>query len=406
MLTLITAGVFVLGVIYLPATSRSVPTSHPTSTSQVTPATDLTSMLMPSPSRTLIVSPKIATAERETTLAALAATRWAQGTRPIVTPFPSVIATRVPRTPVTGIHYECAHGSREYSVDSCWTGIGGGEYVYVNSLVYKGYGRDPEQGVLLVYTSTLDLGDYSEREEYSMPLRLGPIRLVEANWPLISMRTLEHTPVITFTFDLSTRQWVEPVSTPMGILSPLDPTKAAAATIVAQTNAEIATRAALTAAPTRTRGRPPSYPSSTPQLGLATGSGAKNSGEPFFISSWTGIVDGELIGVEAGREGRYGDLQQGVILVYNISRQEPAEIYQTPQRIGAVRIVAVVGNLFTLAPIDYRTPGALETPWAAETPAPIFTFDLSTRQWVSPPSTPNPSPSTSPPASPQVSPSP
>jgi hypothetical protein len=271
-------------------------------------------------------------------------------------------------------------------ITSSWRGWIDGQIVQVDA-GSEGEAADLSQGILIVSQWA------NSRDLYNTPQRVGPVRVVSVDGTLVTLVPVDlrtpgvlvtpwaaQTPGTIFVFDLATRQWVEPASTPLGILSPSDPTKAAAATIVAQTNAEIATRAALTAAPTRTRGRPPSYPSSTPQLGLATGSGAKNSGEPFFISSWTGIVDGELIGVEAGREGRYGDVQQGVILVYNISRQEPAEIYQTPQRIGAVRIVAVVGNLFTLAPIDYRTPGALETPWAAETPGPIFTFDLSTRQ--------------------------
>lgn len=173
-------------------------------------------------------------------------------------------------------------------------------------------------------------------------------------------------------------------------------------THVALTEEAMGTSAALTGVPTWTPGRPPSYPSPTPELGLHSGSGARNSQEPFFITGWTGIVNGELINVESGREGSLGDPQQGVIMLYNRTTRQPAEIYRTPQKSGPVRIVAVNGTLFTLAPIDlhyYETPGALQTPWATSTPGSIFIFDLATGQWLDPAGTPIPTtplPTTSP----------
>jgi hypothetical protein len=120
--------------------------------------------------------------------------------------------------------------------------------------------------------------------------------------------------------------------------------------------------------------------------------------EPFFINCWTGIINGDYIDVEVGREGSMDDRQQGVIMVYNISAQQPSEIYRTPLRAGPMRIVAINGTRFTLAPIDvnyHETPGALQTPWTTQTPGPTFIFDIITRQWVGAAGTPLPSPSPS-----------
>ncbi len=172
--------------------------------------------------------------------------------------------------------------------------------------------------------------------------------------------------------------------------------KEVAGTHIALSEEAMRTSVALTGVPTWTPGRPPIYPSPTPELGLHSGSGARNSQEPFFITGWTGIVNGELINVESGREGSLGDRQQGVIMIYNRTTRQPADIYRTPERAGPVRIVAVDGTLFTLTPIDFyyfETPDALLTPWATQTPGPVFVFDIATRQWVSPPPASSPSPS-------------
>ena len=163
-------------------------------------------------------------------------------------------------------------------------------------------------------------------------------------------------------------------------------------THVAMTEEAMGTSVALTGVPTWTPGRPPAYPTSTPNLGLQEGCSNKNSQEPFFINCWVGIINGEYIDVEVGREGRAGDIQQGVIMVDNISARH-TEIYQTPQRAGPMRIVEIDGTQFTLAPIDFyyfETPEALQTPWTTATPGAVFIFDIATRQWVYSPLTPVP----------------
>jgi hypothetical protein len=58
-----------------------------------------------------------------------------------------------------------------------------------------------------------------------------------------------------------------------------------------------------------------------------------------------------------------------------------------------MRIVAIDGTRFTLAPIDFyyfETPEALQTPWTTATPGAVFIFDIATRQWVFSPLTPVP----------------
>ena len=81
-------------------------------------------------------------------------------------------------------------------------------------------------------------------------------------------------------------------------------------------------------------------------------------------------MGGDVVEVYAGREGRDGDRMQGIIWVYVRGQgQEGPDIYQTPQRVGAVRIASVSGMLFTLETVDQPTPQ-------------VFVFDLATRTWV------------------------
>jgi hypothetical protein len=117
---------------------------------------------------------KVATAEREATEAAIFATRWVQGTRPVVTPFPSVIATAAPvNTPLLGIGFDRFSASNESDFGGGWTGVYNSEYLFVDSVVYKSQDSDPMQGVLLVYTATMDLRIYSEPNAMRRPCVLG-----------------------------------------------------------------------------------------------------------------------------------------------------------------------------------------------------------------------------------------
>ncbi len=116
--------------------------------------------------------------------------------------------------------------------------------------------------------------------------------------------------------------------------------------------------------------------------------------EPELVDCWRGIVNGEVISIASGNESPFTDpfRSQGVIVISHgpyIDPSSPAtEIYSTPLRLGTMRIAIVSGTLFSLAPIDIRTPRASLTPWATQTPGVLLVFDLSTRQWVSPPPLP------------------
>ncbi len=150
---------------------------------------------------------------------------------------------------------------------------------------------------------------------------------------------------------------------------------------VEQTIAVEKTSVALTAKPTWTPGPPPPYtgPTETPRLGLLPGCANANSLEPYMVSCWVGIYNGDIVNVSSGREGRAGDMTQGLVWIYNRNTQE-SQLIPTPDKVGAVMITSVDGTLFTLVAGDH-------------TPPITYTFDLSTRQWIS---SPTPMPSVSP----------
>lgn len=192
---------------------------------------------------------------------------------------------------------------------------------------------------------------------------------------------------------------------PSSTLTPTDPSPTPTLsrrqydTVVAENRAQVATEVA--GSPTWTPGPP--LPTDTPEptptweMGLQGCTNA-NTYIPQQYTCWRGIVNGELVGVASGQGGMAGDRTQGLIMIFHGPRFNPTlsttEIYSTPLKLGAVRIVSVDGTLFTLALVDVSTPGVLMTPWASATPGVTFVFDLTTRQWVSLPSpSAQPSPS-------------
>lgn len=147
-------------------------------------------------------------------------------------------------------------------------------------------------------------------------------------------------------------------------------THVAYATEVATNLEALRTSVALTHAPTDVPGPPSPAASPTPMLGILPGCSNTNAYEPQAISCWRGVVNGELVEVDAGREGRNGDTSQGMVRV-SVRGQQNMDVYNTPNRVGPVRIVSVSGPLFTLSTVD---PG----------PPQILVFNLATKQWVSP----------------------
>lgn len=255
----------------------------------------------------------------------------------------------------------------------------------------------PHLSVLFVLSSVYILVACST----SQPRETAPLPAANiAENPATTMTTTEQPPtVLSIASAVSTSIYTpEPTST---YPPPAAGTKEAAMTAVAENRNARRTAIALTHEPTRTPGPPPIEPTETPLMGL-DGCASESAHKMICINAWRGVINGEIVELRAGLKGSDEQLDPtwGMISVSGWLDTRP-ETYNTPQRLGAVRIVAVNGLLFTLSPLDLNTPGARLTPWATTTPGITFVFDLATRQWVSPP----PSPSITPPLSPIPSPS-
>jgi hypothetical protein len=153
-------------------------------------------------------------------------------------------------------------------------------------------------------------------------------------------------------------------------LTPIAATRVAYASAVAENMEALQTAVALTQEPTDIPGPPSPVASPTPMLGILPGCSNTNAYEPQAISCWRGVVGGQLVDVDAGREGRSGDMSQGIIRVHT-EGQQGEDVYPTPSKVGAVRIVSVSGIQFTLSTVELPTPE-------------YFVFDLDTRQWTNP----------------------
>ena len=166
--------------------------------------------------------------------------------------------------------------------------------------------------------------------------------------------------------------------------------KRAPMTAFAQREAQHSTAVALTPGIKPTHRPMTPMPTATLEMGMLSSCGIrKNAREPIEHSCWRGIISGDIVEVGAGLEVSEGYEDQGLVSVHTRYQPDYNE-YPTPQKVGPVRIASVNGMLFTLVPVDPNAP-------------PItFTFDLSTRQWVSPP--PLPTPSLSVPLLPTISP--
>jgi hypothetical protein len=174
-------------------------------------------------------------------------------------------------------------------------------------------------------------------------------------------------------------------------------------TYEAQNNAAgTATRVArLTQVPTWPPGQPRSYPSadlSTPFSPIATrvaGVGIiAESGMVgdlsvvygVYINQWREEADGQRIDVYAGAKSESNQSNQGVVVVRVIASNNmdlSVESYESPSRAGALEIIDAIGSTLLLRSEN----GSL------------FGFDVSSRQWVTPPipsATVSPIPSVSP----------
>jgi hypothetical protein len=110
-------------------------------------------------------------------------------------------------------------GPNDYDIVKCWVGTPNeGEYLHV----YAGSPEsDPEQGVIGVYTTTVNTGEreyisvIGPKQHYYTPTRSGHVGIANVTWPYMTLLATHPTndasnPSITFLFNLQTRTWEEP----------------------------------------------------------------------------------------------------------------------------------------------------------------------------------------------------
>jgi hypothetical protein len=193
----------------------------------------------------------------------------------------------------------------------------------------------------------------------------------------VAMTAIETTPVPTASaIETGTP---EPTWTP--VLFGAGTKEANETAVVERLNA-IGTEVALTHEPVDTPGPPPVYPTPTLVMGLIPKCANASARGPQCINIWRGVISGQIVQVEGGRESLEDDPTQGLAIVTILSTHEE-QVYNTPQKVGVIRVAAVDGARVTFVPVDFRTPQVLLTPWTTATPGTTFVFDLVTRQWIS-----------------------
>ncbi|MBF6613418.1 MAG: hypothetical protein IVW55_09860 [Chloroflexi bacterium] len=121
-----------------------------------------------------------------------------------------------------------------------------------------------------------------------------------------------------------------------------------------------------------------------------------SSQDPSYDSCWQGMVNGQFLSVKTGRQGRRGDISQGIITLSELGlddRFHDIGTYLTPLRQGSVEMASMDGTrVYLVRSTTPQPPDVDVTP----TPGVIFVFDLATRQWLDPNGTPIPSPTFTP----------
>jgi hypothetical protein len=160
--------------------------------------------IIPSPAPVLTKRDMSATKEaRDQAERSAVATLIASGTPIVITPLP--IPTQGPvLTPVLGITGDCAQGDNVFDYGGCWVGRTDTEYTFVST---GAFWDDLPQGIIRVYTSTLDLQDYGPQHSYQAPSRSGLLHVAAAEGFRLTLQADDGT---TFYFDVATRQWVNP----------------------------------------------------------------------------------------------------------------------------------------------------------------------------------------------------
>jgi hypothetical protein len=129
---------------------------------------------------------------------------------------------------------------------------------------------------------------------------------------------------------------------------------------------------------------PTPEPVLTPILGFS-GDCAQGNHEFYHEGCWAGVVDNEYLFVQTG--ALMADPDYGVVRVYtatlNLVILGADQDYRTPSQAGRLRPVQLNWPVMTLVVLGSNPPA-------------YFGFDLSSRQWVTAPPLPSPSPGQSP----------
>ncbi len=257
-------------------------------------------------------------------------------------------------TPVMGMLPGCLpFGNGAGLPYNCWQGLVNGQLLILKAGT-GGYGHDETQG--FVWINTPD-----QREDgndiYFTPQHVGPVKIVAVDGLLFTLVPAEpNSPPVTFVFDFATRQWVTPGPSPVPSLLPTPP------------------------APTTLEGETPHQIAGAGIIWQET--------SPHFTklmhtrNQWVERENQQGNSVLVCAESKFPreDPQQGIIGVLYLEHDSGTfisgpDLYLTPLRAGAVQVIDAVGERLTLRAEDGT----------------LFTFDIPTRQWVTPDPSPIPS---------------
>jgi hypothetical protein len=304
--------------------------------------------IIPSPAPVLTKRDMSATKEaRDQAERSAVATLIASGTPIVITPLP--IPTQGPvLTPVLGITGDCAQGDNVFDYGGCWVGRTDTEYTFVST---GAFWDDLPQGIIRVYTSTLDLQDYGPQHSYQAPSRSGLLHVAAAEGFRLTLEAADGT---RFYFDVATRQWVYPArlsnTPPDSTLPPSTPV--------------------VVAVPSQVAGIGIIYNTDQVGIGVALDLPSQLGS---FVNEWDAQINGQYIQVFAGTKSSPAESERakGVVVIRITDRHYNTldlVAYEPPLARGVVRVVDAVGERLTLQAADGT----------------LFYFDVPTRQWVNP----------------------
>jgi hypothetical protein len=249
-------------------------------------------------------------------------------------------------------------------------------------------GGDPEQGVLVLVTSTWLSPLYllDGPDVYRTPGKRGPVQIVWADYARLLVVSADDTP---FMFDVSTRRWLWPPNAKQPVGQEDQAYRARMKALLAPFVPALPPGYGW---PTPDPTDPPRPPQvlSPEDIGFPMGAGRiiracenPTAGQPFLRwNCWyEELIDGTSVNLGAGyrRQGYGSDSEPGLIVVYGCPGQfmngaydrwyDVAGFYETPQDHGVVKVVGAEGERVRIASLDGTQ----------------FVFDLAACRWVVPP---------------------